>query len=159
MVFDPFVSDEMVREEGHEAVDLDRLLRESDIVSLHARLNEQSRGMLGAREFALMKPSAILVNTARGGLVDENALCRALETRQISGAALDVFVAEPPPPDSPLYGLDNVTLSSHLAAASIQGAELGAKAVAREVFKYISGTEKPALCVNPEVLGKAGTSR
>jgi D-3-phosphoglycerate dehydrogenase len=152
LVFDPFVPDGAIGEEGHEAVELDALLRRSDIVSLHARLNDQSRGMFGVREFALMKPSAILVNTARGGLVQEDALCQALQSGQIAGAALDVHAVEPPEPNSPLYELDNVTMTSHLGAASIQGAELGAKAVAREVFKYVSGTEKPTLCVNPEVL-------
>jgi D-3-phosphoglycerate dehydrogenase len=152
LVLDPFVPGAVIQEEGHEPVDLDTLLLESDIVSLHARLNAESRGMLGAREFALMKPSAILVNTARGGLVQEDALCRALQSGQISGAALDVYAVEPPSLDSPLYDLDNVTLTSHLAAASVQGAELGAKAVAREVFKFISGSERPRRCVNPEVL-------
>jgi D-3-phosphoglycerate dehydrogenase len=152
LVSDPYVLAETIREAGHEAVSLDELLGESDIVSLHARLNDDTRGMLGEPEFGLMKPTAILVNTARGGLVQEAALWRVLEEKRIAGAALDVFAVEPPPPDSPVYGLDNVTLTSHLAGASVQGAELGAKAVTREVYRFISGTEKPELCVNPEVL-------
>jgi D-3-phosphoglycerate dehydrogenase len=152
LIFDPYVPHETIQEAGHEPASLDDLLRQSDIVSLHARLNDTTRGMIGERELEMMKPTAVLVNTARGGLVQEDALCRALETKQVGGAALDVYVDEPPPPDSPLYHLDNVTLSSHLAGASIQGAELGANAVAQEVYKFVSGTEKPTLCVNPEVL-------
>jgi D-3-phosphoglycerate dehydrogenase len=92
------------------------------------------------------------VNTARGGLVQEDELCRALQRGQIAGAALDVFAVEPPPVDSPLYDLDNVTLTSHLGGASTQAAEIGAEVVAGEVYKFISGLEKPKYCVNPEVL-------
>jgi D-3-phosphoglycerate dehydrogenase len=152
LVFDPYVPADRIQEAGHEPVPLDTLLRESDIVTLHARLNDQTRGMIGKRELGLMKPTAILVNTARGGLVQEEELCRALEQGRIAGAALDVFATEPPPPDSPLYRLDNVTLTSHLGGASVQAAEVGARLVAREVYKFLSGMEKPRYCVNPEVL-------
>ncbi len=94
---------------------LKELLMESDVVSLHVSLNETSRGLIGAEELALMKSSAILVNTARGPVVDEAALIDALRERRIWGAGLDVFEQEPPEPDNPLFELDNVTLTAHLA--------------------------------------------
>jgi D-3-phosphoglycerate dehydrogenase len=101
--------------------DLPNLLRESDVVSLHARLCEETRNLIGARELALMKPSAILVNTARSGLVDEAALLDVLRARRIMGAALDVFEVEPLPPDHPFLALENVTLAPHLAGSTRDG--------------------------------------
>ncbi len=91
------------------------LLRTSDVVSLHVPLNAATRNMMGAREFALMKDTAILINTCRGPVVDEAALHQALTTRQIAGAGLDVMVQEPPVADHPLFKLDNVTITPHLA--------------------------------------------
>ncbi len=91
------------------------LLRTSDVVSLHVPLDDSTRALLGAREFALMKPSAILINTCRGPVVDEEALCRALSEGRIAGAGLDVLVEEPPAPTHPLFALPNVTLTPHSA--------------------------------------------
>jgi len=93
----------------------EELLRTSDVVSLHVPLTDSTRNLLGAREFALMKPGAILVNTCRGPVVDEDALHRALTQKQIAGAGLDVFVEEPPKPNHPLFSLPSVTLSPHSA--------------------------------------------
>ena len=100
---------------GVRFVLFDELLRTSDVVSLHVPLDTTTRNLLGAREFALMKPSAILVNTCRGPVVDETALHRALTDGQIAGAGLDVMVEEPPAPKHPLFGLPNVTLTPHSA--------------------------------------------
>lgn len=94
------------------------LLAESDIVTLHAPLNEHTRGMIGAAELASMRPTALLINTARGGLVDEVALYQALTSGQIAGAGLDVFAVEPPDPDHRLLGLDNVIATPHIAAGT-----------------------------------------
>ncbi len=94
---------------------LKELLLESDVVSLHVALNESTRGLIGAAELALMKSSAILVNTSRGPVVDEAALIKALREKRIWGAGLDVFEQEPPAADNPLFELDNVTLTAHLA--------------------------------------------
>ncbi|MBM3528374.1 MAG: lactate dehydrogenase [Alphaproteobacteria bacterium] len=91
------------------------LLRTSDIVSLHVPLNETTRHMIGAAELAMLKPEAIVVNTSRGPVIDETALTRALADRKLFGAGLDVFDREPPPPDNPLFKLDNVLLTSHFA--------------------------------------------
>jgi len=91
------------------------LLRTSDIVSLHVPLNASTKGMLGEAELALMKPDAILINTSRGPVIDERALTRALSEGRIAGAGLDVFDQEPPPADNPLFRLDNVVLTAHMA--------------------------------------------
>jgi phosphoglycerate dehydrogenase-like enzyme len=91
------------------------LLRTSDVVSLHVPLNDTTRGMVSTREFAAMKDSAILINTCRGPVVDEEALHRALTTRQIAAAGLDVMVQEPPQMDHPLFKLDNITITPHTA--------------------------------------------
>jgi glyoxylate reductase/D-3-phosphoglycerate dehydrogenase len=99
---------------------LRELLREADVVSLHTPLNASTRHLIGAAELALMKPGAILVNTARGPVVDEAALVEALASGAIAGAGLDVFDQEPPPPDNPLFGLDNVVLTAHLAGPTFE---------------------------------------
>lgn len=101
--------------------DLETLLKESDVVSLHARLCTETQDLIGAAELALMKPSAILVNTARSGLVNEAALLDALRERRIMGAALDVFDIEPLPAGHPFLRLDNVTLTPHLAGSTRDG--------------------------------------
>ena len=99
---------------------LRELLREADVVSLHTPLNDGTRHMIGAAELALMKPDAILVNTARGPVVDEAALVSALSSGTIAGAGLDVFDQEPPAPDNPLFGLENVVLTAHLAGPTFE---------------------------------------
>lgn len=115
LAFDPYFQGDPT---PARLVDLPALLRESDVVSLHARLSPETKHLIGTKELALMKPTAILVNTARSGLVDETALVRALSERRILGAALDVFDIEPLPPDHPLLKLDNVTLAPHLAGST-----------------------------------------
>ena len=107
--YDPFVPDSM---------DLDELLKQSDYVSLHCPLTPDTRGLIDARRLALMKPQALLVNTSRGPVIDEMALVEALKNHTIGGAALDVLCEEPPPKDHPLFGLDNVILTPHIAAFS-----------------------------------------
>ncbi len=107
--YDPFTPD---------SVPLDDLLSQSDYVSLHCPLTDETRGLIDARRLALMKPKAILVNTSRGPVVDETALIEALKNGTIAAAALDVLVEEPPPADHPLFALDNVVLTPHIAAFS-----------------------------------------
>jgi D-3-phosphoglycerate dehydrogenase len=114
LVYDPFITRDAVAGTGIILVpDLTSLLAESDIVSLHARVSEQTRGMIGAEQIAGMKETAVLINTARPALVDMDALYHALKSRRITGAALDVFPSEPLAPDSPWLDLDNVTLTCH----------------------------------------------
>jgi glyoxylate reductase/D-3-phosphoglycerate dehydrogenase len=105
---------------GVRFVLLPELLRTSDVVSVHVPLNPRTHNMMGAREFAMMKDSAILINTCRGPVVDEAALYQALTTRQIAAAGLDVMVEEPPKPDHPLFKLDNVTITPHMAGPTLE---------------------------------------
>jgi D-3-phosphoglycerate dehydrogenase / 2-oxoglutarate reductase len=127
--------------------DLPTLLRESDVVSLHARLCAETAGLIGAKELALMKPSAVLVNTARSGLVDEAALVRALAGRRIMGAALDVFDLEPLPPNHPFLRLDNVTLTPHLAGSTRDGFRNSPVLLAGHFARMLCG-ESPLPIVN-----------
>jgi phosphoglycerate dehydrogenase-like enzyme len=136
-----------------EAVALDELLAASDVVSLHVPLLPTTRGLIGARELELMRPSAILVNTSRGGVVDEPALVEALRTRRIRAAALDVF-ADEPPADSPLLRLPNVVLSPHVAGLSIRSVRAMAHLATASVIDVLRG-RAPAHLANPEVLGHA----
>lgn len=115
---DPFVDVDQVRAIGAELVDLDALLRESDFVSIHVGLSDQTRGLIGRRELDLMKPTAYLINTARAGVVDEDALIAKLQAGELAGAGLDVFATEPPGRDHPLVQLENVTLTPHMAGGS-----------------------------------------
>jgi D-3-phosphoglycerate dehydrogenase len=101
-----------------EYVPFENLLAKSDVLTLHVPRTEETRGMIGAAELARMKPTALLINTARGGLVDEAALYQALTSGQIAGAGLDVFAVEPPSADNPLLHLDNVVATPHIAAGT-----------------------------------------
>lgn len=109
---------EVEAEFGIEYAPFDELLARSDIITLHVPRTDQTRGMIGATELARMKPTALLINTARGGLVDEAALYQALASGQIAGAGLDVFALEPPGADNPLLHLDNVVATPHIAAGT-----------------------------------------
>jgi D-3-phosphoglycerate dehydrogenase len=129
--------------------DLARLLEESDVVSLHARLRPETRGLIGRAELARMRPGAWLVNTARGALVDEAALLDALASRRIAGAALDVFATEPLPASHPLLALDNVLLSPHIAGSSDQALSATASQVARVILGFLRGRTPPNLLAAP----------
>jgi phosphoglycerate dehydrogenase-like enzyme len=123
---DPYVEASKFARHGVERVDLDTLLRESDVVTLHCNLTAETRGLVDPRRLALMKPTAVLINTARGAVVDLGALCAALEGRALAAAALDVLPEEPPPRDARILLLgDRVLLAPHTIAAN-QGGTLGA---------------------------------
>jgi D-3-phosphoglycerate dehydrogenase / 2-oxoglutarate reductase len=146
--YDPYVDDA----DGISLVSLPDLLGRSDIVSVHARLTDETRGMLGVAEFAAMKRGAYLVNTARGELVDQQALHAALDRGQLAGAALDVFDPEPPAADDPLLRRADVVATPHLAGASRQVAVESAERVAAEVARFIR-TGEVAHCANPDWAG------
>lgn len=135
---------------GIELVPLSDLLERSDVITLHARLTDETRGMLGSAELALIKPGAILINTARGGLVDQGALAAALESGALSAAALDVLATEPPSPDDRLLQLDNVLLTPHIAAGTHRAIEMSARRALENVVRFHRGD--PTNVVNPEVL-------
>jgi D-3-phosphoglycerate dehydrogenase len=136
---DPYVAPDVLKTAGVEAVDFDRLLQISDFVSIHAPLTPATRGLFNAQTFAKMKPGALLVNTARGPLIDEQALVAALKAGQIGGAALDVVATEPLPKDSPLLGHDDIIISPHTAFYSEEAlAELQTKC-ASDVARVLTG--------------------
>lgn len=118
VVYDPFTSEEDITSAGARKVTLEELCRTADFISVHARLSKETEGLIGRKEFALMKPTAYVINTARAGLIDEQALLESLEAGRIGGAALDVFWVEPPPEGHPLLRLPNVTLTPHLAGST-----------------------------------------
>ena len=127
------------RELGVEFVELDELLRESDVVSLHVRLSDESRHLIGAREFELMKPGALFINAGRGELVDTAALVDALQSEHLAGAALDVFDQEPLPPDHPILGCEQVVLTPHLADQTPEGIELLNEGAVSNVIAFLEG--------------------
>lgn len=140
------------RELGLEHVTLDRLLTESDFVSLHPPLNAETRHMISDKQFALMKPSAFIINTARGAIVDEKALVRALKKKLIAGAGLDVFEHEPKLPPA-LRAMKNVVLTPHLGSAVMEVRDQMANFVVDNLQAIVSGGTPPN-CVNPQVFNK-----
>jgi D-3-phosphoglycerate dehydrogenase / 2-oxoglutarate reductase len=140
LVCDPYVQlsvDDL--RDGVEQASMARILAESDVVTLHARVTDETRGFFGAEAFAAMKPGSFFVNTARGPLVDYEALTEALKSRHLRGAAIETFGIEPVPPDWELLRLDNVTLTPHIAGASVKTVKFAAEAAAEEVRRFIAG--------------------
>ena len=147
---DPFLpSDTSVP--GVELVGLEELLRRSDVVSIHTPMTKQTRGLLGANELALMQPTAYLINTARGGIVDEQALADALAAGTIAGAAVDVFTQEPPPPDNPLLHVDpeRIMLTGHNIGHGLEQQPKFLEAAVQNILREAEG-ELPLYVVNPE---------
>lgn len=124
---------------GVEFVSLDELMRASDVVSIHLKLTDESRGMIGEREIGLMKPEGILVNVARGPIVDETALVNALNGGRIGGAALDVFEREPLPADSPILQCEQVVLTPHIADMTPEGFDLLNQGVVENTLAWLNG--------------------
>jgi len=124
---------------GFTLVELDQLYRESDVVSVHLRLSGETRGLVGERELAMMKPSAILINTARGAIVDETALVEALLTGRIAAAGLDVFAVEPLPAGHALTRLPNVVMTAHSAGVTPEALEAGLQMAVENVFQFLEG--------------------
>ncbi|MCC7104324.1 MAG: hydroxyacid dehydrogenase [Chloroflexi bacterium] len=133
-----------------QLVSLEELLRRSDLVSLHSVLNPATRGMIGARELALMKPSAYLINTSRGGVVDEVALIEALRAGSIAGAALDVFEVEPPRRDNPLLAMDNVICTPHALPRTLESVWRNLRMVHEGAVALLDG-RLPEYTVNRDV--------
>ena len=141
---------ELERELGMEYMPLDQLLGEADFVSLHQPLNAETRHMISDREFGLMKSSAFIINTARGAVIDEAALVRALKKKKIAGAGLDVFENEPNVPPA-LLKMKNVVLTPHLGSAVMDVREQMANIVVDNIQAVIDG-QMPPNCVNLQVL-------
>jgi D-3-phosphoglycerate dehydrogenase len=151
ITFDPYISDELTSSRGVERVTFDQLLQTSDYISIHAPLTPQTHHLFNAQAFQQMKPEALLINTARGPLVDVEALAVALDEGRLAGAALDVLPVEPPPPNLSLLGRDNVIITPHTAFYSEEALlDLQTKA-AQDVAQVLTGA-KPKYPVNPQVL-------
>jgi D-3-phosphoglycerate dehydrogenase len=150
LAYDPYLSATEMATRGGEKVELDDLLRRSDFVSISCPLTKESRGMISARQFALMQPHAFFVTTARGFIHDEAALCEALRDRRIAGAGLDVWSKEPPQPDHPLLQFDNVLASPHTAGVTREARENMGRIAAEQILDALDG-KRPPRVVNPEV--------
>jgi glyoxylate reductase len=151
LYFDEVAQPEVEKQTGATRVGLEQLLRESDFVSVNCALNEKTRGLMGAKQFALMKPTAVFVNTARGPIVDQVALTEALKSRRIAAAGLDVYPEEPIRQGDPLLTLDNVVLLPHIGSAAIEMRRKMAITVAEDVVNVLTG-KKPTYLLNPRVL-------
>jgi D-3-phosphoglycerate dehydrogenase len=148
--YDPYVSADIMNKHGVEKVTLDELMRQADFVSINCPLTDETRGMVGAKQYALMKPSAYFVTTARGSIHDEKALEEALRAKKIAGAGLDVWEKEPPPLDHPLLQMDNVIASPHTAGVTREGRENMGRFAAEQIIAALDG--KPVgRVLNPEV--------
>jgi D-3-phosphoglycerate dehydrogenase len=137
LVYDPYIPESHVTALGGEWVSLNELLAAADIVTIHCPLNRETRGMVGAKELALMKRSAFLINAARGGIVEEKALYEALQQKKITGAALDVIAEEPPAKDHPLFKLDNVLWTPHVGALTLEATVRGEWGAAEEIIRVL----------------------
>jgi phosphoglycerate dehydrogenase-like enzyme len=133
------LTNEAAAASGALRVELDELMARSDVVSIHSKLSDRTRGLLGARELSLMKPTAYLVNTARGPIVDENALVAALAQKQIGGAALDVFEIEPMPANHPFRTLENVVLAPHVGYVTQENYELIYSGALEDIVAFLDG--------------------
>jgi D-3-phosphoglycerate dehydrogenase / 2-oxoglutarate reductase len=153
LIYDPYVDPAAIRAAGCELVaDLDAALTRADFVSIHCPKNHETVGMFNASRLAKMKPSAYLVNTARGGIIDERALHAALTAGQIAAAGLDVFEAEPTPQDNPLLKLENVVASPHMAGVTTEAVAAMAVQTAKNILSVLDGRPIRENVINKEVL-------
>ncbi len=151
LVYDPYAASDAVEAAGAKQVDLNRLLAQADFVSLHVPLTDETHHIIGRDELEQMKTSTILVNTARGGLIDEGALLDALTNGWIAGAALDVFESEPLPDDYPLTKLDTMICTAHVAGQTQESLIRTSTVAAENILAVLRG-EAPEILVNPDVL-------
>jgi len=152
MAHDPFWPAEFAEAHDIEKMNIEELLKVADIVSIHAPLTPENKGLIDSNALSLMKPSALLINAARGGIVNEVDLYNALKNKEIAGAGIDVFENEPPTA-SPLLELDNVVLTPHTAAFTYEGMHNMSAGVAEQLIEYYRG-KQPIHTVNPQVFGK-----
>jgi D-3-phosphoglycerate dehydrogenase len=137
IAFDPFTTEERAKKLGVELVDLDTLCTRADFISIHTPLTPETRDLIDAEKLAKMKPTARLINCARGGIVNEEALAVAITSGRLAGAALDVFAQEPPPKDHPLLALEQVICTPHLGAATDEAQVNVAIAIAEQVIDFL----------------------
>jgi len=151
IAYDPYVPKEKAAQRGVELVSLDTLMRESDVITVNALLSQETRHLIGEEQVGLMKKNAIIVNTSRGKIMDQNALVKALLEQRIAGAGLDVLEREPPDPNDPLLKLENVIFTPHVGSTSEKSYNELRKMAAEEVARVLTG-EPPRHPINPEAL-------
>lgn len=156
-VHDPYVSDEKIQAVNAKRVVLDRLVAESDMISIHAKLTEQTFHIIGKNEIAAMKPSAVIINTSAPGTLDDDELLRALTEGRIAGAALDVQSNEPVDSSNPFLKLDNVVVTPHMGGNSRQTVERQSNMIVEDLFAFLDG-KRPKHLMNPEVYSNAQPS-
>jgi len=150
LVSDPYADSNKAKHVGARIVELDELLKNSDIVTIHCPSTEETRGMLGSREFEMMKKTAVLINTARASITDEHALLEALKKDTIAGAGLDVFSMEPVDCDNEFLELDNVTVMPHMGGNTVETVQRQSSMIVAGILAFLKG-EKPPNILNPEV--------
>jgi D-3-phosphoglycerate dehydrogenase len=151
VAYDPYVDADEMEAQGVKNVDLTTLCRESDIVSVHTTVTDETRGLIGAEEFAAMRDDAYFVNTARASIVDQEALLEALGDDRLAGAALDVFDKEPLPSDHDLFQLDNVVTTPHIAAATRDVIENHSEMIVADLERLLAGRD-PNHVANPDAV-------
>lgn len=154
LVYEPYPDKDFVARNGITLVTLDQLLSDSDYVTLHIPLLPESRNLIGRERLARMKPTAYLINTSRGGLVNEQDLAEALRQKRIAGAAIDVFEEEPPPLDHPLLSMENALVTPHAAGVDLQSRDDMATAAAQAIIALSRGQWPTEQVVNPQVKAK-----
>ncbi|MFN8574988.1 MAG: hydroxyacid dehydrogenase [Gemmatimonadaceae bacterium] len=152
LIFDPYITKEHARELDAEAATLDEVLSRGDVISVHVPLTDATKGLIGTAQFARMKATTLVLNVARGGVVDETALLSALQNKQIAGAALDVFESEPLPAEHPFRTLPNVVLTPHLGASTSEAQEKVAIEIA-EVIRDVLLHGDVSAAVNAKAIG------
>lgn len=156
--YDPYISSASVPAGVRLVKDLDAMLEDADIVSLHCPLTKETRGMIGAKQFARLKPSSLFINTARGPVMDEAALLDCLRRNAIAGAGLDVFTDEPTPVDNPLRDLPNVVSTPHIAGSTREAMDRVAVRAVENAYAILDGTSYDPVClVNPAALKTAAS--
>jgi len=155
LAFDPYLAPETIRQVGAEPADLSTLMRQADYASVHVPLSAETKGLIGQKEIALMKPTAYLINTSRGAVLDEGALVTALQEKKIAGAGLIVFTVEPPPVRSPLLKLDNAVVTPHIGGITEEAIAEMSRMTAEECVRITRG-EVPLNLVNRKELAAKG---
>ena len=158
MAYDPCRDEEFAKRLNVTYCDsLEEMLKEADFITIHAPLTDETKDMIDTKQFALMKPGAILINCARGGIVNEKALGEALKSNRIAGAGFDVFEQEPIKADNPLFKLENLVMTPHNAGTSLEGKNSVVKAAVINVVEYATG-KQPYGVLNPEALAGTGAA-
>ena len=153
LAYDPFVEPDKIKEAGAKPVELDKLMKESDIITLHCSTAPEAMGLISAQRIAMMKPTAYLINAASAFVIDNEAIIKALQDRRIAGAAFDVFETWPVRPDSPLLKMDNVVLTPHIGGATDETIVRHSQMMADDIDRFLKG-RRPKNLLNPQAWRK-----